>query len=282
MTGNKQHPLMITGLSGAGLSSVLKTLEDLGFEVFDNFPLSLIEPLLAETQDPSKLAIGIDARSRGFSAKAITDIAEKINARLVFITCDQDVLLKRFSETRRLHPKATNKPVISGIKEEQAMLGTLAHNADLTIDTSDFSIHDLRHILEGHFGSRSKQGMTINLMSFGFRKGLPREADIVMDVRFAKNPHWDKELRPLSGLDEPVGDHIEEDEGFVEFFENLKNLIEPLIPRYEEEGKNYLTIAIGCTGGRHRSVYTVEKLAKWLEAMPNGVHITHRDLNIIA
>ena len=273
---------MITGLSGAGLSSVLKTLEDLGFEVFDNFPLSLIEPLLAETQDPSKLAIGIDARSRGFSAKAITDIAEKINARLVFITCDQDVLLKRFSETRRLHPKATNKPVISGIKEEQAMLGTLAHNADLTIDTSDFSIHDLRHILEGHFGSRSKQGMTINLMSFGFRKGLPREADIVMDVRFAKNPHWDKELRPLSGLDEPVGDHIEEDEGFVEFFENLKNLIEPLIPRYEEEGKNYLTIAIGCTGGRHRSVYTVEKLAKWLEAMPNGVHITHRDLNIIA
>lgn len=273
---------MITGLSGAGISSVLKTLEDLGFEVFDNFPLSLLETLLAETQDPSKLAIGIDARSRGFSAKAITEAAEKINARLVFITCDQDVLLKRFSETRRLHPKATGKPVLSGIKEEQAMLNPLAHNADLTIDTSDFSIHDLRHILEGHFGSRSKQSMTINLMSFGFRKGLPREADIVLDVRFAKNPHWDKDLRPLSGLDKDVGDYIKEDESFTAFFENLKNLLEPLIPKYEDEGKNYLTIAIGCTGGRHRSVYTVEKLAEWLDAMPNGVHITHRDLNIIA
>lgn len=278
----KHQPLIITGLSGAGISSVLKTLEDLGFEVFDNFPISLIDQLIEETPDSSKLAIGVDARSRGFSAQSIINTCENIGGRLIFITCDQDVLLKRFSETRRLHPKALDKPVISGIKEEQAMLNSVAHKADLTIDTSDFSIHDLRHILEGHFGTRNEQGMTINLMSFGFRNGLPREADIVMDVRFVKNPHWDKELRPLSGQDKPVGDYIEEDEGFVRFFENLKTLVEPLIPKYETEGKNYLTIAIGCTGGRHRSVYTVEKLAKWLHAMPDGVHVTHRDLNIIA
>lgn len=277
-----KKPMIITGLSGAGLSSVLKSLEDLGFEVFDNFPLSLIDTLVEDTKDQSKLAIGIDARSRGFSAQAITNAIKKIDARLVFITCDQDVLLKRFSETRRLHPKAHDKPVLSGIKEEQAMLNALAQQADLTIDTSDLSIHDLRHILEGHFGSRGEQDMTINLVSFGFRNGLPREADIVMDVRFVKNPHWDKQLRPLSGQDAPVGKHIEEDPAFNEFFEGLKNLLNPLLPRYKAEGKSYLTIAIGCTGGRHRSVYSIEKLAKWLKEQSNTVHITHRDLNIIS
>lgn len=276
----KQQPLIITGLSGAGLSSVLKTLEDLGFEVFDNFPISLLDPLLDETKDKSKLAIGIDARSRGFAAQSILNACEKIDARLVFITCDQDVLLQRFSETRRLHPKALDKPIISGIKEEQAMLNPLAQKADLTIDTSGLSIHDLRHILEGHFGTRSEQGMTINLMSFGFRNGLPREADIVMDVRFVKNPHWDTDLRPMSGMDKDVGDYIEEDESFKVFMANFKALLKPLIPKYEDEGKNYLTIAVGCTGGRHRSVYSIETLAKWLEDMPNRVHVTHRDLNI--
>lgn len=276
----KQQPLIITGLSGAGLSSVLKTLEDLGFEVFDNFPISLLDPLLDETKDKSKLAIGIDARSRGFAAQSILNACEKIDARLVFITCDQDVLLQRFSETRRLHPKALDKPIISGIKEEQAMLNPLAQKADLTIDTSGLSIHDLRHILEGHFGTRSEQGMTINLMSFGFRNGLPREADIVMDVRFVKNPHWDTDLRPMSGMDKDVGNYIEEDESFKVFMDNFKALLKPLIPKYEDEGKNYLTIAVGCTGGRHRSVYSIETLAKWLEDMPNRVHVTHRDLNI--
>ncbi len=280
MPEKKKQPLLITGLSGAGISSVLKSLEDLGFEVFDNFPISLLDPLLDETKDKSKLAIGIDARSRGFSAQSILNACEKIDARLVFITCDQDVLLQRFSETRRLHPKALDKPIISGIKEEQAMLNPLAQKADLTIDTSDLSIHDLRHILEGHFGTRSEQGMTINLMSFGFRNGLPREADIVMDVRFVKNPHWDDKLRPLSGMDKDVGDYIDEDKSFGLFMDNFKALLEPLIPKYENEGKNYLTIAVGCTGGRHRSVYSIETLAKWLENMPNRVHVTHRDLNI--
>jgi len=231
MPEKKKQPLLITGLSGAGISSVLKSLEDLGFEVFDNFPISLLDPLLDETKDKSKLAIGIDARSRGFSAQSILNACEKIDARLVFITCDQDVLLQRFSETRRLHPKALDKPIISGIKEEQAMLNPLAQKADLTIDTSDLSIHDLRHILEGHFGTRSEQGMTINLMSFGFRNGLPREADIVMDVRFVKNPHWDDKLRPLSGMDKDVGDYIDEDKSFGLFMDNFKALLEPLIPK---------------------------------------------------
>ena len=154
--------------------------------------------------------------------------------------------------------------------------------ADLALDTSALSIHDLRHILEGHFGSRlgesREKTLAINLMSFGFRNGLPREADIVMDVRFLKNPHWDDDLRPLTGLDEKVGTYIEKDEDFESFIQNFQTLIAPLIPRYTLEGKHYLTIAFGCTGGHHRSVYCAERMANWLKAKNHTINITHRDL----
>ena len=275
---NTEKPVIVTGLSGAGLSSVLKSLEDLGFEVFDNLPLELVPALLEDTRDKNALAIGIDTRARGFSPEAVAKTARSIDAFLVFITCDDAVLQKRFTETRRRHPLADGQPVSTGIQKERTLLKPLEAKADLAIDSSALSIHDLRHILEGHFGSRLENTLTISLVSFGFRHGLPREADIVMDVRFLKNPHWDKNLKPKTGLDQDVGNYIESDPGLADFMKHFQSLIEPLIPRYTHEGKHYLTIAIGCTGGQHRSVYVAEKLGEWLKAAGTPAHIAHRDL----
>ena len=271
--------LLVTGYSGAGMSSVLKTLEDMGFEAFDNFPLSMVEPLLADQGAKSNtIAIGIDARTRGFSTDAVINLCRDHNAKLVFLSCDDAVLQRRFTEPRRKHPLAREKSVKSAIHQEKEILQGLRSEADYVIDTSDLSIHDLRHILEGHFHQKKHKRMTITLMSFGFKHGLPREADIVMDVRFVQNPHWEPELRPLTGKDKAVGDHIEKDPDYAAFIERFETMIKPLLPRYEKEGKIYLTIAIGCTGGRHRSVYTVEKIAKWLTENGAVIHIEHRDL----
>lgn len=276
-TPNK--PVIVTGLSGAGLSSILKSLEDLGFEVFDNFPLDMVEELALRTENKAALAISIDSRTRGFSTDNLIEKARAIDAQLVFITCDNDILLQRFTETRRRHPQTGEGETLrTGIEKERTLLQSLTAKADLNIDSSALSIHDLRHILEGHFGARTQNALSINLLSFGFRHGLPREADIVMDVRFLKNPHWNETLKPKTGLDKDVGTYIEEDEDFESFMQNLQSLITPLIPRYTHEGKHYLTIAIGCTGGRHRSVYCIEKLEKWFESQKIPAQITHRDL----
>ena len=277
-------PVIVTGLSGAGLSSVLKTLEDFGFEAFDNFPLSLVEPLLQEQKrsgEPAdtRVAIGIDTRTRGFSPDSVLAAVKAANARLLFITCDDGILQKRFTETRRRHPLAKDRSVAEGIKQERELLEPLRNKADFVMDTSDFSIHDLRHVLEGYFDIDRSENITISLISFGFRHGVPREADLVMDVRFLQNPHWVKELKPYSGLDQEVGDYIEQDDQFDPFLTRFKTLIEPLLPRYAQEGKSYLTIAVGCTGGRHRSVYTAEKLAPWLDKLGYKLSVEHRDLN---
>lgn len=272
--------LLITGYSGAGLSSVLKTLEDLGFEVFDNFPLPLLHNLVEHpNKDNKPIAIGIDARTRGFDASTIMAFVKDNKAELIFITCEPHELQRRFSETRRRHPMAGGKSVKSGIKAEETILGDLQHGADIAIDTTDLSIHDLRHVLEGHFLSDRAKTLNITLMSFGFKHGLPREADIVMDVRFLKNPHWDPDLKPLTGMDKAVGKFIAQDPDYEAFLSNLKSLIHPLLPRYKKEGKAYLTIAVGCTGGRHRSVHMIETLGAWLKDDGLNPHIEHRDLN---
>ncbi len=277
---NAHKPVIVTGLSGAGLSSVLKSLEDLGFEVFDNFPLTLVPALLEESENKGALAIGIDTRTRGFSSEAVLNTVKTAEAFLVYITCDDTVLQKRFTETRRKHPMADDKPVSAGIEKERDILRPLKAKADLTIDSTNLSVHDVRHMLEGHFGSRIENTLSISLISFGFRNGLPREADIVMDVRFLKNPHWDENLKPKTGLDKAVGAYIETDEEFESFINGFQNLLKPLIPRYTHEGKHYLTIAIGCTGGQHRSVYCTEKIGKWLNDQNLQAHIAHRDLKI--
>ncbi len=276
---NQNQLLIVTGLSGAGMSSVMKTLEDMGFEVFDNFPLSLVDALLEDSKKPNQnIAIGIDVRSRGFSSKSILQTVERQNAQLLFMTCDDAVLKKRFTETRRIHPLAKNKSIRQGIIDEVAMLKPVHERAHLTIDTSDLSIHDLKHALRGHFGIEDNSLLNVTLMSFGFKHGVPRTADIVMDVRFLKNPHWEKKLKPKTGKDKAVGEYIQTDDGFAPFVENFKNLLKAVLPRYAKEGKSYLTIAIGCTGGKHRSVFTVETLKSWMRTTGFQTHIEHRDI----
>ena len=271
--------IIVTGLSGAGMSSALKSLEDIGYEVLDNFPISLIEDLLAErTEQP--IAIGIDSRTRNFSASKLKAAIKKYKAQLCFITCKHSILQKRFTETRRKHPLAKDRPVSDGINKEIELLEPLKEIADLNIDTTDLSIHDLRRMIEGHFAIGSTQKLSVTLTSFGFKNGVPRESDIVMDVRFLRNPHWDKDLKHLTGQSSKIGAYVSEDDSFDEFIQNFKNLIEPLLARYSHEGKSYLTISIGCTGGKHRSVFVVETLNAWLKDLSIKTHIHHRDMPV--
>ncbi|MCB1838691.1 MAG: RNase adapter RapZ [Alphaproteobacteria bacterium] len=276
-------PLIVTGFSGAGMTSVLKALEDFHYEVFDNFPLALVDSLLEQAgqnnRPPLKIAIGIDTRTWGFSGSAVLDVAQRAKARLLFVTCDDAVLQKRFNETRRRHPLAKDRPVTYGIQLEKKLLAELQKHADILIDSTEFSIHDLRHVLEGHFRNKPQENMTVTLMSFGFRYGVPREADLVMDVRFLKNPHWDEKLKPLTGLDPAVGEYIRQDPDYERFMTTFKALLEILLPRYAQEGKNYLTVALGCTGGRHRSVYLIDFLAGWLREQKFQVFVENRDLS---
>lgn len=261
------------------MSSTLKHLEDLGWDVFDNFPLSLAHALVDDPDYKDQpVAIGLDTRSRGFDPAAILDFVKTHKARLLFLTADENILQKRFTETRRRHPLAKDRPVSAGIKKEQTLLHDLKIATDMVIDTSLLSIHDLRHTLEAQFGENHTAKLAVTLMSFGFRYGLPREADIVMDVRFLKNPHWNEQLKPKTGRDKAVAAHIEQDESCAPFLEHFKQLVGPLLPRYSHEGKSYLTIALGCTGGKHRSVYVVEQLKPWLENQGLPVYLTHRDI----
>lgn len=272
-------PVIVTGLSGAGLSSALKALEDMGFEVFDNFPLALIPPLVAETHnDGMPIAIGVDSRTRGFDPEALLAAAERLQARLVYLTCDTAVLQKRFTETRRRHPVARDRPVSAGIKREQEWLHPLRAAAEIVIDTSELSVHDLRRLLESRFGTAPGGRLNITVTSFGYRFGIPRDADLVMDVRFLNNPHWVQGLRPLTGLDREVGVYVGGDPDFVPFMERLQAMLSPLLPRYAHEGKTYLTVALGCTGGRHRSVYTAEQLGAWFQGLGYATNVVHRDV----
>lgn len=284
MNDKVRKNVIITGLSGAGISSVLKAMEDLRFEVFDNFPLSLIPSVIEDASqkqaDCNGIAIGVDTRTRGFSADAVLDMVEKTGALLVFITCDENILVRRFSETRRRHPMAQDRTVSHGISAERELLSPLRDRADIILDSTNTSVHDIRHMLEGHFSLKPDKNLTVSLLSFGFKNGVPREANIVMDVRFLKNPHWDSVLKPMTGKDKAVGDYIMQDDGFEPFLNNFKAMLEPLLPRYAGEGRSYLTIAIGCTGGRHRSVFTVELLQKWLEEKGVKVFAEHRDLKL--
>ncbi|MFP4098871.1 MAG: RNase adapter RapZ, partial [Alphaproteobacteria bacterium] len=285
VNANKRHkicsPVVVTGLSGAGISTVLKALEDRHYEVFDNFPLSLVSKLCEQNEEVKGkrgIAIGVDTRTRGFSAECVLETVHAIGGTLVFITCDDSVLYKRFTETRRRHPMAMERTVSYGIEKERQMLVSLKNNADLVIDTTDKSIHDLRHVLDCVFALKANETLTISLVSFGFRNSVPREADIVMDVRFLRNPHWEPELRGKTGLDEAVGAYIRADDDFNAFVENFKSLLRPLFPRYIEEGKSYLTVAVGCTGGKHRSVYVVDSLGRWIEEQGLCVYVEHRDM----
>jgi len=277
--------VVVTGMSGAGRSTALKALEDLGYEAVDNLPLSLLSSLLTPgTAAARPLAIGVDARTRDFGpALFLEELDElvrhrKFIVRVLFLDCDSEVLQRRFSETRRRHPVTPDRRVTDGIKRERAMLEPLRDRADEVIDTTDMAIGDLKRLLDSNYALERLPGLAVFVTSFAYRHGLPHEADLVFDVRFLKNPHYVEKLRPLSGLDKPVGDFIEADPDLETYFSNLTTFLEPLLPRFDAEGKSYLTVAVGCTGGKHRSVYLAERLGVWLETKGERVSVNHRDL----
>ena len=276
--------VLVTGVSGAGKSTALRSLEDLGYEAVDNVPLGLMERLLFSGDGNDYIAIGVDIRTRGLDASAFLNQIQQLatrpqlDLRLLFVDCDDDTLVHRFEETRRLHPLATDRPVSDGIREERAQMTFLRDVANIVIDTTDMKPGDMKPMLEKHFEMTGQSKLNIFVVSFGFKHGLPRDADLVFDVRFLRNPHYKKTLRPLSGLDPEVASFIRDDSGLVEFLRNLKQMLSSLFPRYSAEGKSYLTIAVGCTGGQHRSVFIAEELMAWIAEQGESVYLRHRDL----
>jgi UPF0042 nucleotide-binding protein len=300
MTGNstpdsiseRPRVLLVTGMSGAGKSTALKALEDLGYEAVDNMPLRLLKRLLKfkdrEEGDDRPLAVGIDTRTRSFDAQDVVDQIVEINrarhveARVLFLDCSGEELTRRFSETRRRHPLAQDRPAADGIARERELLSPLRRAADILLDTTDLSVHDLRrHVTTKFTPPRSTTRLVVTFMSFGFARGIPRNTDLVFDMRFLRNPHWVDDLRQLTGRDEAVGDYIAEDPVFGETFGRIADLLETLLPAYEREGKSYLTVAFGCTGGRHRSVYVTERMAARLRESGFDPAIAHRDLGSV-
>lgn len=287
--------LLVTGMSGAGKTSALKALEDLGYEAVDNLPLSLLGNLVLPSQRTldvhefrQPLAIGVDIRTRDFAAETFTRELDRLRAvddiavRVLFLDCDDEELARRYAETRHRHPLAGDRPLRDGIAHERRLLAAMRDCSDIVIDTSRLPLGDLKRLLEGHFGLGGTSALSVFVTSFAFRRGVPREADLVFDVRFLANPHYDPALRPLTGRDAQVADFIAGDTDFDGFFGNLCRLLGPLLPRYAAEGKSYLTIAVGCTGGRHRSVFVAERLAKWLKGQGIGIRLSHRDLDLPA
>lgn len=303
-SATRNRVVVVSGMSGAGKSTTLKVFEDLGYECVDNVPLVLLRGLVELSHAPAGLmgdavtsaaqrpiAVGVDLRTRDFDIPRLLDLLDSLRQEhaslevsLLFLDADDDVLANRYTETRRRHPIGDDLPVRDGIIIERRLLKALREAADVVIDTSRLTVPDFRRMVEAHWTTTMTRRMTVFVASFGFRNGLPRSADLVFDVRFLQNPHYIAELRPLTGLDKAVGDYVRADEGFDRFFGDLTRLLDGLLPRYEDEGKRYLTIAIGCTGGQHRSVYVAERLTEWLNQRQSGdkdwpqVRAWHRDV----
>ena len=290
-SGSKNRPqvIIVTGLSGAGKTTALNALADMGIEVVDNVPLSLFSTFLKVEDsevnvDQHPIALGIDSGIRGFHAGDVATTVEKLRHRhnnsvtLLFMDCNDESLIKRFSGTRRLHPLAVDRPIEDGISDEREMMAKLKETADFIFETSDITPHNLKSNLADLFDKNLDDHLTIICTSFGFSRGVPRNADLVLDVRFLRNPHYDKKLRPLSGKDSKVAAYISRDVNFKTFFKKLSDLVLMLLPLYLKEGKSYLTIAFGCTGGRHRSVFIAEELGRLLENSAYGIRVVHRDL----
>jgi UPF0042 nucleotide-binding protein len=279
--------ILVTGLSGAGRLSILRALEDLGYEAIDNLPTNAIESVV--TGGPARrIAIGADVRSRGFDPDALVDVLRRLRddpalrAELVFASADDAALLRRYTETRRRHPMAPGGRVTDGIAAERTLTAPLHSAADFVLDTSDLAIPALRQWVDRLFGSESdlapKAGLSVSVMSFGYPGGLPREADLVLDARFLRNPHYVPTLRPLTGRDAPVAEYVAEDPDFATFYDQIVGMLTLVLPRFVQEGKKYATVAIGCTGGRHRSVTIVERLGSHLAAQGWRVSVNHREL----
>ena len=288
--------VLVTGMSGAGMSTAIRALEDMGFEAIDNLPLSFIDRLFPapdphapapHAPDPRPVALGIDARTRGFGAAAVLARLESLRADpgvrpvLVFLDCADAALLDRFKTTRRRHPLAPAEDVATGIARERDLLWPLRERADRVIDTTELTPHDLKARLADLGGAGAEgaaRGLSVLVQSFSFKRGAPREADTVFDCRFLRNPHWDAELRPRDGRDAAVAAHVRADPLYAPFLDRVAELTLLLLPAYAAEGKAYLTLAFGCSGGRHRSVAAAEDLAARLRAAGWPAGLRHRDL----
>jgi UPF0042 nucleotide-binding protein len=277
---------IITGLSGAGRSEVAHSLEDLGFFVVDNLPPALL-PKMAELTmrpgSPTRVAIVVDARGGVFFSelsKALDDLrAHHRDARIVFLEASDDDLVQRYEATRRRHPLAPADRVVEGIRKERQILAQLRGEADLVIDTSGLTPHELRDRVRDAFADAPPEdGLQVSVMSFGFKYGTPRDADLLFDVRFLPNPHWVPELRAHPGTDEAVGAYVRGQDLYPAYVERVESLLDLTLPGYVAEGKSYLTIAVGCTGGHHRSVVVAEDVAAWIRARGLPTVLVHRDV----
>ncbi len=285
----KQRLLLVTGLLGAGKSTALNVLEDLGWEIIDNFPIRLLEGLIdkgtiAEDALRGPIAIGFDCRTRGFDPRNIIALVKGLTQRedlevtTLFLDCSNNELERRYNETRRRHPLASDAPASAGIRAERELLEPLRRWADLLIDTTEFSASELQQVIRERFATADGSDLTVTVSSFGFARGMPPVADLVFDMRFLDNPHWVADLRPLTGQDEAVGRHIRRDPAFGESFERISGLLLMLLPRYRAQGKAYVHIAFGCTGGRHRSVFMAEQVAAVLRESGFSPTLLHRNL----
>jgi UPF0042 nucleotide-binding protein len=287
----RRRVVLVSGLSGGGKASALHILEDLGYEAVDNMPLPMIEAVVDGAQ--RNLAVGVDIRTSGFDTATVLAMLARLRAdpqrraELMYLSADEATLLRRYTETRRRHPMAPQGRVADGIAGEITKTDALREAADLAIDTSGLPLAALRQLIEGHFGAASAPdapALVVTLISFAYPQGLPKDADLVFDARFLRNPHYDPLLRPHTGLDKDVGDYVASDPDYEQFFNNLTQMLGLLLPRFVQEGKKYATIAIGCTGGRHRSVYLVEQLSCELvgqiasRRLPWRLHVSHREL----
>ncbi len=285
-----QPILLVTGLSGAGKTTVLKTLEDMGWEAVDNFPIRLAGPLLdipgseGRTGPTVPLALGFDSRTRGFDPdgliKQIKQLQKRpdLNIMTLFLDCAGTEIERRYSETRRRHPLAQDRPAIDGIAQERTLMGPLRRWAETVIDTTKLSSNDLQTEIRTRFASEASPHTTISITSFGFSRGVPHNADLIFDMRFLRNPHWDDVLRPLTGLDQAVSDYVEADPSYAEAVAKIRDLLLYLLPLYDAQGKAYVNIAFGCTGGRHRSVHIAEQFGKWLREAGFSPTVAHRNL----
>lgn len=277
--------VIVTGMSGAGRTTAINTLEDMGFEALNNFPLALIDRLAEPAGgDARPIAIGVETRTRGFSARALTGVVDRLRDRrntgalLIFLDCSDAALVSRFNQTRRRHPLSPEEDAATGIARERGILAEIRARADMVIDTTELSPQALRAEIEARFSPRIKAGLAISVQSFSYKRGAPQEANMVLDCRFLRNPYWQSALRELDGRHPRIQAFVQEDPLFAAFHEKLCEMLLMLLPAYQAEGKAYFCVALGCTGGRHRSVTVSELLAARLREDGWPLALRHREL----
>ncbi|WP_237212655.1 RNase adapter RapZ [Ruegeria lacuscaerulensis] len=276
--------VLVTGPSGAGRSTAIRVLEDLGFEAIDNLPMGLLMRLLEGPQSDRPMALGIDARNRDFSTNGFIELAvrlrrmEQVDLTMLYLDCSDEMLLRRFSETRRRHPVAADASPETGVRQEKELLAPIREIADTLIDTSPLNVHQLREEVERWFAPKGERHLAVSIQSFSYKRGLPRGLDMVFDCRFLVNPYWRPELRAEDGRNPDVATYVQSDRNYTPFFDRVVDLLNLLLPAFRAEGKAHLSVAFGCTGGQHRSVAMAEAVAKALAEGGQQVAIRHREI----